>query len=180
MFSAESRIPSAIFQGKYPIRSGNVLIPKSPGLTLDPIDIISWFLFFLLVFSTWNIVVNSFHHPRDGWFCPGTNVCLENIFMSASTIDEEALNSNMLISHRPAVRRSPSSSEGESGTQHLPSGVHHLYLRIFVLALTRAMWCWPQRHNPPSASRWKSKQTPPMEYYLHSSILAGCAFAAFC
>lgn len=123
-------------------------------------------------------LVNSFHHPRDGWFCPGTNVCLENIFMSASTIDEEASNSNMLISHRLAVPRSTSSSEGESGTQHLPSGVHHLYLRIFVLPLTRAMWCWPRRHKPPGASRWKTKQTAPIEYYLRPYILADRA--AFC
>lgn len=150
-----------------------VLISKSLGLTHKPLDIVSCYFFFFQ-----NIFVNSFHHSRDGWFSP--SVCLENIFMSASTIDEEALNNNMLISPRRAVSRSTSSSKGESRTQHLRSGVHHLYLTIFVLTLTQMMRFWPQRNELPCTSRWKWKQTHLIECHLHSCMLLDCTFAAFC
>lgn len=135
-------------------------------------------------FFPWNAsFINSFHRLGDKLFpqlppSSSESVCLENIFMSASTIDKEALNNNMLILHRLAVRRSTSSSEAESRTRHLPSAVHHLYLRIFVLALTHAMWCWPQRNKPPSTSRWNSKQQiHPTEFCLRSSVSVGCCMS---
>lgn len=84
----------------------------------------------VLFFSPWNAsFINSFHHPRDQLFSQlplssSESVCLENIFMSASTIDEEALNSNTLILHRLAVRRSL-----------------NFLLKVWVMQTAPSLWC---------------------------------------